>query len=53
MISQKSQYNEVSHQKYFTYQGMFGIILKIIFALFNNERLKSARYEIMKLCIKM
>ena len=33
---------------------MFGIILKIFFfALFDNERLKPARYKIMKLCIKM
>ena len=32
---------------------MFGIMLKVIFALCNIERLKPARYEIIKLCIKM
>ena len=32
---------------------MFGIILKLIFAFFNNERLKPARYEMVNLCIKM
>ena len=41
MISQKSQYNYILHQKYFTCKGIFRILIKDNFLLFLLRKIKT------------